>query len=291
LPDKLADKLGRSADKLERKLDQVARHQERLSAKTAGQVEALQRAADTLEALHVWMQPDRGTRKPRFTRDDIAAAAIRIADNEGFDAVSMRRIASELDAGTMTLYHYVRTKDELMMLLTDAVMGEVVVPRGAEFPVEDWRAALLVIALRTRAAMVNHPWILDISDDPPIGPNAVRHFDQSLQAVASLELPLAEKFDIVLSIDDYVFGYCLRERNDLQPGGGPHDDEMIAYIESLLVTGDYPQLQALADERGLANAWGIVTEHLRDPARFRRNLDRFLDGIEASLTTRSDESR
>ena len=53
---------------------------------------------------------------------------MRIADAEGFDALSMRRLAAELDAGTMTLYHYVRTKDELLALVNDAVMGEVVVP-------------------------------------------------------------------------------------------------------------------------------------------------------------------
>ena len=62
----------------------------------------------------MWTRADRGSRKPRFNRDDIAAAAIRIADTEGFEAVSMRRLAAELDAGTMSLYHYVRTKDELL---------------------------------------------------------------------------------------------------------------------------------------------------------------------------------
>ena len=51
-----------------------------------------------------------GSRKPRFSRDDIARAALRIADAEGFDALSMRRLAAELDAGTMTLYHYVRPR-------------------------------------------------------------------------------------------------------------------------------------------------------------------------------------
>ena len=58
---------------------------------------------------------------------------MRIADTEGFDAVSMRRIAAELDVGTMTLYHYVRTKDELLSLVVDAVMGEVVVPTTEGF--------------------------------------------------------------------------------------------------------------------------------------------------------------
>ncbi len=54
---------------------------------------------------------------------------MRIADAEGIDALSMRRLAAELGAGTMTLYHYVRTKDELLTLVTDAVMGEVVLAR------------------------------------------------------------------------------------------------------------------------------------------------------------------
>ena len=71
-----------------------------------------------------------------------------------------------------------------------------------------------MIAERTRAALENHPWILDITDDPPVGPNTVRHFDQSLQAVRSLDLGLTEKFDIVSAVDEYVFGYCLHHRNN-----------------------------------------------------------------------------
>ena len=75
------------------------------------------------ESLEVWTRPERGRRRPRYTRDEIAAAAIRVADAEGFDELSMRRLASELGAGTMTLYHYVRTKDELLALVHDAVMS------------------------------------------------------------------------------------------------------------------------------------------------------------------------
>ena len=82
------------------------------------------------ESLEVWTRPERGRRRPRYTRDEIAAAAIRVADAEGFDELSMRRLASELGAGTMTLYHYVRTKDELLALVHDAVMAELLVPDG-----------------------------------------------------------------------------------------------------------------------------------------------------------------
>ena len=141
---------------------------------------------------------------------------MRIADAEGFDAVSMRRIAAELDAGTMTLYHYVRTKDELLTLVVDAVMGEVVVPDRRAVPDRLARRDDDDRASASAPSLERHPWILDITDDPPIGPNSVRHFDQSLQAVASLPIPLADKLDIVSTVDEYVFGYCLHERNNVQ---------------------------------------------------------------------------
>ena len=82
----------------------------------------------------------------------IASAAVRIADNEGLDALSMRRLASELGSGTMTLYHYVWTKDELFALVVDAVMGEVAFPKSTALPTE-WRDAITLIACRSRDAL------------------------------------------------------------------------------------------------------------------------------------------
>ena len=98
-------------------------------------------------------------------------------------------------------------------------------------------------------ALVRHPWILDITDDPPLGPNSVRHFDQSMQAVVSLPTSLREKLDIVSAVDAYVFGFCLHERNNhLQDEGQVLDSGMIDYVNELIDTGDYPQL---GDEGGL----------------------------------------
>jgi AcrR family transcriptional regulator len=271
------------AERINAKINKkIAREQARPGPNSALKVEALQRVAEQVRALDVWTRPGPRTRQPRHSREEIAAVAIEIADAEGFAAVSMRRLASELGAGTMTLYHYVRTKDELLTLLTDAVMGEVVVPDDSPFPA-NWRDALKLIAHRTRKALARHPWIFDITDDPPIGPNSVRHFDQTLAAVASLDLPLVEKFDIVAAVDEYVFGYSMQERTHLQPEAGPHDAEMIRYVKSLLTTGEYPQLEAIAQEHGLETAWAKIAENLRDPKRFERNLDRLLDGIEAGF--------
>jgi AcrR family transcriptional regulator len=244
--------------------------------------EAIDAVADRLSALDVWTRVQGSGRRPRLSREDLAAAAMRIADAEGIDALSMRRLAGELDVGTMTLYHYVRTKDELLTLVTDAVMGEVVVPPEMPMP-QDWRAALTLLATRTRAAVVRHPWILDINDDPPIGPNSVRHFDQSLEAVASLDLPLADKLDVVALVDEYVLGYSWNERNSGHDQALDDEDHMVGYVNVLIETGAYPHLAALTDTMGVRSLWRSVHSALRDESRFARNLRRVLDGIEASL--------
>jgi AcrR family transcriptional regulator len=272
--DKTADKINA---KINAKLDKSA---SKVAAKTAKHVETLDRLAAHLETIDVWTRTDRASRKPRFNRDDIAAAAIRIADSEGFEAVSMRRLAAELDAGTMSLYHYVRTKDELLTLVVDALLAEVVVPADQPMP-GDWRVAITLIASRTRDALRKHPWILDITDDPNIGPNAMRHFDQSWQALASLDASFEDKLDLITVVDEYVFGYCLHERNNLKDD--PDDDEMADYIEALLIEDEYPALSAMVSEMGMQQLWTRIHGHARSEGRFDRNLARLVAGFEASL--------
>ena len=281
--DLVVEKADLVVEKVAEKVAEKAEKHERMAAKSAKRADAFDRAGEHLGALDLWTRPEPMARRPRFTRESIAAAAMRIADTEGFGAVSMRRIATELGAGTMTLYHYVRTKDELLSLVVDSMMGEVVIPSTEPIPT-DWRVALTMVAERTRAALERHPWILDMTDDPAVGPNSVRHFDQTLQTVASLPLSLAERFDIVRAVDEYVFGYCLQHRGTEERSA---DDQMVEYVNGLVATGDYPQLAAVAEEYGLEEGWRQIELNLRDPDRFARNLARLLDGIALSLGTRA----
>lgn len=145
--------------------------------------------------------------KLQLTRERIAAAALAIADKDGFEAVSMRRVAQELKAGTMSLYYYVKTKDDLMAAMDDALMGEALLP---SLP-KGWKRALLEIAKRTHGVFIRHPWALASMLKAPPGLNAMRHMEQCLEALAETSMTKAQKITLLATVDDFVFGHALRE--------------------------------------------------------------------------------
>ena len=156
----------------------------------------------------IWLRPEPKGRQPSLSRSQIAGAALAIADAEGFEQVTMRRVAARLRSGTMTLYHYVRTKDDLVALMDDALMAQVLVP-SAELS-KGWREAISAIARKTRAVFAQHSWALVSMQLAPPGPNAMEHFEQCLAALADAPLEPADKLVLLGSVDDLAFGSALR---------------------------------------------------------------------------------
>lgn len=186
----------------------------------------------------------------------IAAAALAIADAEGFRAVSMRRIAQELGVGTMSLYYYAKSKAELISAMDDALMAEVLVPTLPE----DWRAGLTAIAIRTRDVFVRHPWALSSMQSAPPGINAMLHMEQCLEALAKTRMTTVEKLALLALVDDFVFGYALRET-----AAEPVVDMDAA--RKRLATGAFPELR---------KAFG-KTLRLSIPDRFTVGLEAIFD--------------
>jgi AcrR family transcriptional regulator len=147
------------------------------------------------------------SRARQLNKEGIAAAALAIADAEGFAAVSMRRVAHELGVGTMSLYYYAKSKAELISAMDDALMAEVLVPALPE----EWRKALTAIALRTRDVFIRHPWALSSMRSAPPGENAMLHMEQCLEGLAKTSMTTDEKLTLLALVDDLVFGYTLRE--------------------------------------------------------------------------------
>jgi AcrR family transcriptional regulator len=286
---KVRERSAHAQEQVARALDRVADAEDRAGEKVARAIDKAQRAAgeapDGVEVEPmVWFREEPVSRRPAHTRADIARAALEIADSEGFDAVSMRRVAQRLGAGTMTLYHYVRNKDELIALMTDQVMGEVVAPEGELS--DHWRTALTQIATRSREAFRAHHWIFERLGDGHPGPNGMRHFEQSLQAVAGLDLDRETTFELIGQVDDYVFGYALREQQELEEHERGWPPEVLDFFQREIDTGKYPLISEFLGP-DVDVAIKDIVDFLSQEGRFDRGLDRLLDGIEAEVAPNS----
>jgi len=239
----------------------------------------------------IWTVEPPHTRKPRFTREQIAEVALQLADREGVAALSMRRIADALGAGTMTLYYYVRTRDDLLVLIDDALLGEVVA-RSEPLP-EHWRAAVVKLARATRETFALHPRALKALEGAQIGPNFLRHIEQSLTALAGLEADVPTKLALLSIVDDYVFGAALRVNETM---AGPPLDPRIARamnerIEGALSSGDHPRLRALIGELEPVAAFTQLAQHMNGADHFELGLEALLDGLTVKLQLRELSAR
>jgi AcrR family transcriptional regulator len=240
------------------------------------------------------MRPEpTGRRAPR-SRDDIAQAAVSVADAEGLEAVSMRRVASELGLGTMSLYHYVRSKDELLDLMGDRIMGGQLVD-DADLR-RGWREGLTAIAKATRANFDRHPWMGGALSPRPStipGPNALRHVDQSLAAVADLGLDIPTQMEIIAVVDDYVIGFVVRSQRVAEYEEGLDETSVaewmeaaFSHLQALVESGRFPYLQrAVEANRAAGGKDEDLGRMASSEGRFERGLELLLDGIEARLVT------
>jgi AcrR family transcriptional regulator len=188
----------------------------------------------------LWGIDERQRRGPRpaLTIHDIGAAAVRIADEEGLAALSMSKVATALGFTTMSLYRYVDSKDDLVLAMLNEAYGAP--PAGG--PRTQWRPWLIHWCEANRAALVRHPWILQIPmGEPPLTPNLTGWLEEGLTALHSTELSEQEKLSSLLLAEVYVrgqvqlmgafdtpaakqgeFGYAARTRRVLDPDRFPH---------------------------------------------------------------------
>ncbi|MGV9243467.1 TetR/AcrR family transcriptional regulator [Streptomyces sp. NPDC003710] len=224
----------------------------------------------------IWARPERTGRGPRpaHTRADIAAAAVRIADAEGLDAVSMRRVAAELGCGTMSLYNYVPRKEDLYELMMDAVGGE----HELWEPTGDWRADMLRLAHQTRALMHRHPWLPRmISGHYGFSPQALRYLEHCLACLDPLPAPAAAKLELIAMVNGVVTTavsneLATAERARSLPWSAEQEQAVrMAYLGGQLASGAYPRLAAALTE----GAGPVDLDEV-----FQRIVERVLDAFE-----------
>ncbi|MBT2207558.1 TetR/AcrR family transcriptional regulator [Actinomadura sp. NEAU-AAG7] len=218
----------------------------------------------------LWTSPKSG-RRPKLTREAIVEAAIKLADAEGLEAVSIRRVAAELGVRAMSLYSHIDAKEDLLDLMYDEIAKEVLVEGE---PPDDWREAMIEIARRERDAGLRHPWVFGLAGRASrVGPNGLRHAEQSLAAAARLTDDPEARLAIITAVDYYMLGFTVREQHvrDLGENGLQRAYTSMleqTYIRSLVERGELPHLKPLFES-------GLYGQ-----SDFERGLKWLLDGIE-----------
>ncbi|MEU6795453.1 TetR/AcrR family transcriptional regulator C-terminal domain-containing protein [Nonomuraea wenchangensis] len=218
-----------------------------------------------------------GAPKQALNRGHTLRTAIAIADREGLDAVSMRRIAAEMGVGPMSLYRHVAGKDELVMQMADEVFGEVELPEPGP---DGWRAKLELIARRQWELCRRHLWLPRAVSftRPLLAPRVMEHTEWTLRALDGLGLDMATRIREALTLHALVVSASLsmaQEAEAEQETGVTLDRWWRTQQErtgALLGTGRFPLLAAIA------------TETVSDvDALFEYGLARHLDGFAAML--------
>jgi AcrR family transcriptional regulator len=230
----------------------------------------------------LWERPEPPSRPvpAQLSRERIVRAAIRLADADGLDAVSLRKVAAALDVGPMRLYGYIDTKDELLDLMVDAVYAGIR-PAG-----DGWREALCSLAEITRQAVHQHEWLADlIGGRPQLGPHALARGEAVVAALGGVDVD--DVMPVVGAVDAYVIGTVRREiaerRAERATGMDQHEWQVTfgPYLERTFATGRFPALATVIRDGA----------HLDADQTFRAGLAFLLDGIEAHLRRQAEARR
>jgi AcrR family transcriptional regulator len=229
----------------------------------------------------IWDRLDPAGRGPRplLSHQQIVEQAMTLADDEGLEAVSMRRVSAALGVGTMSLYRYVKSRDEIIDLMVDAVIGEQL--DQAESSEGDWRSAVHQMARSMRTVAHRHPWVIWLLlGRLRLGPNALRLIEQTLKGIDTLGLDIDTMLDLTSIVTSFTVGFVqaeLAEEEALRRTGlSDHEwrDLLTPYMLRILSTGKYPMLDKIVRD----------AEDFPDNDKlFERRLNMVLDGIEHQL--------
>jgi DNA-binding transcriptional regulator YhcF (GntR family) len=212
-----------------------------------------------------------------LTRARVIAAALDIADQEGLSALSIRGLAAKLGAPTMSLYRHVRSKEELLMLMTDTALGEEKLP---EPPPKGWRAQLEVGARLEWKILRRHPWlarVVHISRPTPM-PNALTFANWVMRALHSTALDAAGKLQLHVLLHGFIQGLAVNVEAEAQAVGetGLSEQDYMRQQEerfgALAATGRFPYFALMMKE--LPQEFDIDFDDL-----FERGLRALLDGF------------
>ncbi len=211
------------------------------------------------------------TARAPLSRERVLRTAVAFADREGIESLSMRKLADELGAGAMSLYHYVPNKDELLGGMVDIVFSEIELPSTAV----DWKTAMRRRAISTRAVLGRHPWAVGLMEGRTMpGPDSLRLHDAVLGCLREAGFSIELTIQAYSVQDAYIYGFALQEKN--LPFDSAEESAAVAEAQAQQVPALAEQFPYLAE---------VVAGHVADVGydfaqSFEYGLDLILDALE-----------
>jgi AcrR family transcriptional regulator len=213
-------------------------------------------------------RPERQQRRSPLTRERVLKAAVRLADREGIDAVSMRRLGTELGIEAMSLYTHVRGKDDLLDGMIELVIREIPIHRDGA----DWKASLRRTVLAARGVVLRHPWaprIIESRTDP--GPSGLRYYDAVMGILREGGFSLAMTHHALHLLGSRLLGFTQDLFDD-----SPDMDPDAARAMAAALAESHPHVAEMA--LGVTHEGGLGG--CDDDVEFAFALDLILDGLD-----------
>jgi AcrR family transcriptional regulator len=216
-------------------------------------------------------EPATEPRAPLST-DRVLATAVAFADRHGLESLSMRKLADELGAGAMSLYHYVPNKEQLLDRMVDIVFSEIELPSTEA----DWKSAMRNRAISTRQALGRHRWAIGLMEGRTThGPANLRLHNAVLGCLRAAGFSFEMTVHAYSVQDAYIYGFALQESDMSPANAGEFAAEAQRQMhEYEAVLADYPHLVEVVGGHIATSGYDYATE-------FEFGLDLILNGLDA----------
>jgi AcrR family transcriptional regulator len=210
----------------------------------------------------------RNQRRARLNREKVLHAAIDLADTDGIESLSMRKLGVELGIEAMSLYSHVANKGDLLDGMIDAVFDEIEVSSTGI----NWQQAMRQRAISVRGVMARHPWAIGLMESRTApGPTTLRHHDTVIGTLRAAGFSIQLAAHALSAMDSYIYGFALQERN--VPSITGETARLAGMLLTQLSAGEYPNLAEMTLKHVLQPGYDHGNE-------FEFGLDLILDGLE-----------
>jgi AcrR family transcriptional regulator len=207
-----------------------------------------------------------------LNRERVLLAALALADANGIESLSMRKLGDAVGVEAMSLYNHVPSKADLLDELIDLVFSEIELPSGAV----GWRTAMRERAIAIRAALSRHRWAIGLMESRTSpGPATLRHHDAVLGCFRRAGFPVALAAHAYAVLDSYIYGFALQEAS-LPFDTGEETAQLAEAMLAQFPAEKYPHLAELTFKHVLQPGYDYGSE-------YEYGLDLILDGLDRAL--------